>query len=195
MSIDNVNADKDYVLSCATLFSELGFPKAAFIKMIGPEYASDVFELVSEERMFLKNLVFIFPRRNSWKKRIDQKAKQHFFNQIVHEVMSFLNPFVTSYFDPLDYQQITCAELREFSNIYQDRDLEFETEQKIKKYHRNLGSYLSKTLERSVNKMPLSEKEARCTYSLLVCYYSIIRDYESVEITLKKIANIDECIV
>ena len=192
MPIDNVNVDKDYVLSCATLFSDLGFPKAAFIRMIGPEYASDIFELVEEERIVFNGLVFTFPRRNSWKKRINQRAKQHFYDQMIDEIVSFVRPYVASSFEHFDYQQTTFAELREFSSLFHNKCIESETEVTINKFHRNLGKYLTKTLERSINKMPLTEMDTRFTYSLLVCYYSIVRDFESAEKTLDQFSKIEE---
>lgn len=197
MAVDNVNVDKDYVLSCATLFSDLGFPKAAFIRMIGSEYASDIFELVSEERMVMTGLIFTFPRRNSWKRRVNQEAKQHFFHQLIREVVNYVRPYVSQCVELSYNGEIAYPDICDFVSRYQNKEISAETEEQIKRYHRNLGQYVVKTLERSVNKMPLSKAEVKRTYSLLGCYYSIIRDFESADIFLKRIAimedSVEEC--
>ena len=57
---NTVSTEKDYILSCATLFSEIGFPKSAFIKMVGTEYASDIFELMYDGKIFIYGIVFLY---------------------------------------------------------------------------------------------------------------------------------------
>lgn len=175
---NTVSFEKDYILSCATLFSEIGFPKSAFIKMIGTEYASDIFELMCDGKLVITGNIIFYPQRDKRKKRINQEAKYHFFKGMINDLSIFIFSYVSSYGGKLPNNQLDTATANAFFTLRDLSQTNKEAETKAKKYHKNLGIYVCETLQRSIEKMPLDNVDAKLTYTILGWYYGIIREHD-----------------
>lgn len=181
-----VSFEKDYILSCATLFSEVGFPKSAFIKMVGTEYASDIFELMYDGKLVITGNVFFYPQRDKRKKRINQEAKYHFFKGMINDLSAFIFSYVSSYGGELPNKQLDASTANAFFALRDLSQPNEDAEIKAKKYHRNLGIYICETLQRTIDKMPLDNVDARLTYTILGWYYGIIREQDQSEVFFRQ---------
>lgn len=178
---NTVSIEKDYILSCATLFSEIGFPKSAFIKMVGTDYASDIFELMYDGKLVISGNVFFYPQRDKRKKRINQDAKHLFYTRMINELSDFIHSYVDAYGGDFSLLHCDLSHAQSFFVMRnQHKSLE-DAETTAKKYHRNLGLFICETLKRAVDKMPLNNEEAKQTYNVLGWYYSVLREHEQSE--------------
>lgn len=182
-----VSEENDYVLSCATLLGPSGFPKAAFIKMVGNEYASDIFSLINNGQLMMNAAIITYPRRSKRKKRINIDAQMKFYQEMMHE----LTAFILEYFDkrsiPFTINDMTT--MRERIVIPSDVDcntldpfLEYSL-----KYHRNKGKYLCEALNQAVNKLSISKTDVNTTFLLLGWYYAILGKKEESTMAFSKV--------
>lgn len=178
---NTVSIEKDYILSCATLFSEIGFPKSAFIKMVGTDYASDIFELMYDGKLVISGNVFFYPQRDKRKKRINQDAKYLFYTRMIEELSTFIHSYVDSYGGEFTLLHCDYSHAKSFFSMRNQRESMEDAETRAKKYHRNLGLFICETLKRAVDKMPLNNEDAKQTYNVLGWYYSVLREHEQSE--------------
>lgn len=169
-----VSEEKDYVLSCATLLGQSGLPKAAFIKLVGNEFASDIFDLINNGQLIMNATIITYPLRDKRKKRISSDAQMRFY----HGMMCELTAFISTYFDSINYP-FTISELNSMNMslptpLDVDSNIDNPSVERSNKYHRNKGKYLCESLIRSVNKLPLSQTDVNKTFWLLGWYYTIL---------------------
>lgn len=187
---NTVSIEKDYILSCATLFSEIGFPKSAFIKMVGTDYASDIFELMYDGRLVISGNVFFYPQRDKRKKRINQDAKYLFYTRMIEELSTFIHSYVDSYGG--DFALLHCdhSHAQPFFAMRSQQESIENAEVKAKKYHRNLGMFICETLKRTIDKMPLDSLDAKQTCNILGWYYGVLREDEQSEAFFSQAAKL-----
>lgn len=182
-----VSEEKDYILSCATLLGQSGFPKAAFIKMVGNEFASDIFDLINNGQLIMNATIITYPLRDKRKKRINSDAQMRFY----HGMMSELTAFVSTYFDsinlPFTINESNSMNMRLPTPLDVDSNIDNPSVECSNKYHRNKGKYLCESLIRSVNKLPLSQTDVNNTFWLLGWYYTILGKTDEANVAFRRI--------